>query len=184
MVHSLDLNMFYDDGEGYIDLGLDNIYYFDDNGNLVADTDKNWLSINGNVVAYYHTDTTKSGNDTIITGYVPAFLNGERVNLIIQFTNDDNGIIAGASTDYVGGETEAVAKNLTEIKAGDTLDFICDYYNYDQEYQDSYLIGEQVIVTDNMTISNTPVGDGKCLLLYRFSDIYNQNYWSEPITIK
>lgn len=184
MVHSLDLNMFYDDGEGYIDLGLDNIYYFDDNGNLVADTDKNWLSINGNVVAYYHTDTTKSGNDTIITGYVPAFLNGERVNLIIQFTNDDNGIIAGASTDYVGGETEAVAKNLTEIKAGDTLDFICDYYNYDKEYQDSYLIGEQVIVTDNMTISNTPVGDGKCLLLYRFSDIYNQNYWSEPITIK
>ena len=184
MVHSLDLNMFYDDGEGYIDLGLDNIYYFDDKGNLVADTDKNWLSINGNVVAYYHTDTTKSGNDTIITGYVPVFLNGERVNLIIQFTNDDNGIIAGASTDYVGGETEAVAKNLTEIKAGDTLDFICDYYTYDMEYQDSYLIGEQVTVSDNMTISNTDVGTGECRLLYRFSDIYNQNYWSEPITIK
>ena len=184
MVHSLDLNMFYDDGEGYIDLGLDNIYYFDDKGNLVADTDKNWLSINGNVVAYYHTDTTKSGNDTIITGYVPAFLNGERVNLIIQFTNDDNGIIAGASTDYVDGETEAVAKNLTEIKAGDTLDFICDYYTYDMKYQDSYLIGEQVTVSDNMTISNTSVGDGSCHILYRFSDIYNQNYWSEPITIK
>ena len=56
MVHMLDLNMFYDDGEGYIDLGLDNIYSFD-NGNLEADTEKNWLSINGNVVAYYHTDT-------------------------------------------------------------------------------------------------------------------------------
>ena len=32
-------NMFYDDGEGYIDLGLDNIYSFD-NGNLVADTER------------------------------------------------------------------------------------------------------------------------------------------------
>ena len=184
MVHNLDLNMFYDDGEGYIDLGLDNIYSFDDDGNLIADTEKNWLSINGNVVAYYHTDTTKSGDDLIITGYVPALLNGERVNLIIQFVNDDDGSITGASTDYVGGETEAVAKNLTEIKAGDRLDFICDYYSYDMEYQDSFLIGDTVTVTDNMTISNTDVGDGECHILYRFSDIYNQNYWSEPIVIK
>ena len=184
MVHQLDLNMFYDDGSGYIDLGLDNIYSFDDKGNLIADTDKNWLSINGNVVAYYHTDTTKSGNDFIISGYVPALLNGERVNLIIQFINDEDGIIAGASTDYVGGETEAVAKNLTEIKPGDTLDFICDYYTYDIKYQDSYFIGDQVTVTDNMTISNTDVGSGECHILYRFSDIYNQYYWSEPIVIK
>ena len=184
MVHQLDLNMFYDDGSGYIDLGLDNIYSFDDKGNLIADTDKNWLSINGNVVAYYHTDTTKSGNDLIISGYVPALLNGERVNLIIQFINDEDGIIAGASTDYVGGETEAVAKNLTEIKPGDTLDFICDYYTYDMKYQDSYFIGDQVTVTDNMTISNTDVGSGECHILYRFSDIYNQYYWSEPIVIK
>ena len=154
MVHKLDLNMFYDDGSGYIDLGLDNVYSFDENGDLVADTEKNWLSINGNVVAYYHTDTIKSGNDVIITGYVPAFLNGERVNLIIQFTNDDNGVITGASTDYINGETDAVAKNLTEIKNGDTLEFICDYYTYDMEYQDSYLIGDKVTVTDNMTISN------------------------------
>ena len=184
MVHDLDLNMFYDDGSGYIDLGLDNIFTFDDDGKLVADTEKNWLSINGNVVAYYHTDTVKSGNDLIITGYVPAFLNGERVNLIIQFVNDDNGTIVGASTDYVGGETDAVAKNLTEINVGDTLDFICDYYDYNMNYQDSFLIGDQVTVTDNMTISNTDVGSGACHILYRFSDIYNQIYWSEPIVIK
>ena len=183
LVHGLDLNMFYDDGTGYIDLGLDNLFAFDDDGKLVADTDKDWFSINGNVVAYYHTDTVQSGNDLIISGYVPALLNGERVNLIVQFVNDDNGTIVGASTDYVGGETEAVAKNLTEIKAGDKLDFICDYYDYDMNYQDSYMIGDQVTVTDNLTISNTSVGKGSCHILYRFSDIYNQNYWSEPIVI-
>lgn len=183
LVHGLDLNMFYDDGTGYIDLGLDNLFTFDDDGKLVADTDKDWFSINGNVVAYYHTDTVQSGNDLIISGYVPALLNGERVNLIVQFVNNDNGTIVGASTDYVGGETEAVAKNLTEIKAGDKLDFICDYYDYDMNYQDSYMIGDQVTVTDNLTISNTSVGKGSCHILYRFSDIYNQNYWSEPIVI-
>ena len=176
MVHKLDLNMFYDDGSGYIDLGLDNIYSFDDDGDLIADTEKNWLSINGNVVAYYHTDTTKNGSEQIISGYVPALLNGERVNLIIVFDDaHPDGYIAGASTDYVNGETDAVAKNLTELTVGDTLDFICDYYSYDMEYQDSYFIGDQVTVTDNMTISNTDVGNGSCHILYRFSDIYNQD---------
>lgn len=185
MVHKLDLNMFYDDGQGYIDLGLDNIYDWTEEGDLIADTEKNWLSINGNVVAYYHTDTTNSGDDTIITGYVPALLNGERVNLIIVFNNaNPNGFIAGASTDYVNGETNAVAKNLTELNVGDKLDFICDYYDYDMNYQDSYMIGDQVTVSDNMTISNTDVGSGACHILYRFSDIYNQDYWSEPIVIK
>lgn len=182
LVHKLDLNMFYDDGTGYIDLGLDNIYSFDDNGNLVADTDKNWLSINGNVVAYYHTDTVENGDSWSISGYVPALLNGERVNLIIVFNNDNpNGFIAGASTDYVGGETNTVAKSMTELNIGDTLDFICDYYSYDMEYLDSYFIGETVTVTNNMTISNTDVGIGNVHIMYRFSDIYNQEYWTEAI---
>lgn len=185
MVHDLDLNMFYDDGTGYIDLGLDNVYSFTDDGDLIADTEKNWLSINGNVVAYYHTDTTKNGSEQIIRGYVPALLNGERVNLIIVFDDaHPDGYIAGASTDYVNGETDAVAKNLTELNVGDKLDFICDYYSYDMEYQDSYFIGDQVTYSENMTISNTDVGSGACHILYRFSDIYNQQYWSEPIVIK
>lgn len=185
MVHDLDLNMFYDDGTGYIDLGLDNVYSFTDDGDLIADTEKNWLSINGNVVAYYHTDTTKNGSEQIIRGYVPALLNGERVNLIIVFDDaHPDGYIAGASTDYVNGETDAVAKNLTELNVGDKLDFICDYYSYDMEYQDSYFIGDQVTYSENMTISNTDVGNGACHILYRFSDIYNQQYWSEPIVIK
>ena len=184
MVHKLDLNMFYDDGSGYIDLGLDNLFTFDDDGALIADTEKNWLSINGNVVAYYHTDTTYNGTEQIIRGYVPALLNGERVNLIIVFDDEHpDGYIAGASTDYVNGETDAVAKNLTELTVGDTLDFICDYYTYDMKYQDSYFIGDQVTVTNNMTISNTDVGSGSCHILYRFSDIYNQDYWSEPIVV-
>ncbi len=182
LVHMLDLNMFYDDGTGYIDLGLDNIYSFNDNGDLIADTDRNWLSIDGNVVAYYHTDTIENGDNYTISGYVPALLNGDRVNLMIVFNNENpNGFIAGATNDYVGGETETVAKSMTELKNGDKLDFICDYYSYDMEYQDSYFIGEPVTYHENMQISNTDVGSGEVHLMYRFTDIYNQQYWTQPI---
>ena len=85
LVHELDKNMFYDDGSGYIDLGTDNVFDFTDAGDLVADTDKTWVSINGQPVAYYHTDTTDDGKNFTVSGYVPAFLNGERVNLILVF---------------------------------------------------------------------------------------------------
>ena len=182
MIHKLDLNMFYDDGAGYVDLGRDNLYSFDDNGTLVADTDRTWLSVQNQPVAYYHTDTVENGDEYTITGYVPAMLNGDRVNLILVFDNETpGGYIAGADYDYVNDETDTVAKSLTELEPGDTLDFLCDYYTYDGEYQDSYYLGDTVTVTDNMLISNTDVGEGAVRIMYCFTDIYNEEYWSPAI---
>lgn len=183
LVHTLDKNLFYDDGTGYVDMGLDNVFTFDDDGNLIADTDDTWVAINGQPVAYYHTDTTEFGNDRYsISGYVPAYLNDERVNLIVVFDSENpNGYIAGASTDYKNNETDTVAKNMIELEAGDTLDFVCDYYDYSGTYSDSYYLGEQMTVSDNMEISNVSVGDGNLKISYCFTDIYNQSYWTEAI---
>lgn len=181
LVNGLDRNMFYDDGEGWVDLGLDNTFYFDDDGNLVADDERNWVAINGQIVAYYHTDSIKNADGSYTDmGYVPAMLNGERVNLILVFEGK-NGYIAGANTDYKNGETQTVAKNLTELQNGDKLDFICDFYSYDKVYQDSYYLGEQMTVTNDMKVTNADVGSGKVRITYCFTDIYNQEYWSPAI---
>ncbi len=186
LVQSLDLNLFYDDGEGYIDLGLDNIYSFDDEGNLVADEGKTWLAINSQIVAYYHLDTTEDGDNWTITGRVPALLNGERVNLIVVFDNTNpKGYIAGAQIVYEEADDDAlpvVAKNLTEIRDQDKIDFICDFYSYDGKYQDSYMMGEQMTVDGSLTISDVTLPDGKVRLTYRLTDIYNQAYWTETIS--
>lgn len=183
LVHTLELNMFYDDGEGFIDLGLDNVFEFDESGALIGDTDRTWLAINGQPVAYYYVDTVDDGTNYCITGYVPALLNGERVELLLVFDNENPlGKISGARPVYTEGETETVAKGLTDIKVGDTLDFICDYYSYEGEYQDSYFLGEQMTVTEKMEISNVDVGEGKLRVMYRFTDIYNQQYWTPAFT--
>ncbi len=183
LVHDLDLNMFYDDGEGYVDLGLDNIFSFDDKGNLVADTERNWLSIGGQVVAYYRESTIGTSDDYTITGYVPALLNGKEVQLILVFdTENPGGTIVGARSVYAEEETMEVPKNMTELTEGDRLEFLCDFYSYDGEFQDNYLLGEPLTVSNNLTISNTDVGDGEVKLMYRFTDIYNQEYWSEALT--
>lgn len=181
-VQGLDLNMFYDDGQGYIDLGLDNVFDFDANGALLGVTDGTWLAINGQPVAYYHTNTTDDGENYTISGYVPALLNDERVELVLVFDNDNPyGYIAGARTVYIDGETDTQAKGLTELEVGDTLDFICDYYGYDGSYQDSYFLGEQMTVTANMEISNVDIGADSVCATYRFTDLYNQHYWTAPM---
>ena len=182
LVQGLDLNLFYDDGEGFIDLGLDNIYSFDDAGSLVADEGNTWLAINGHIVPYYHLDTTEDGEAWTITGRVPAFLNDQRVNLIIVFDNDHpTGCVAGAQTDYDDEEIEVVAKNLTQIEDGDTLDFICDYYTYDGSYRDSYRMDQPLTVDGDLTVSDVTLPAGHVRLTYRLTDIYNQAYWTEAI---
>ncbi len=184
-VKDLSLNMFYDDGEGYIDLGLDNTLEFDSDGNLIAPSDKTWLAIDGQIVAYYVIDVQGDENSYAITGRVPCLLNGERTNLILVFDSEnEDGYVAGANYDYVEGETDTVAKNLTEINEGDTIDFLCDYYGYDKQFQDSYYLGEQMTVShpmSEMVINNLPVGDGDILVTYRFTDQFAQNYWTPTI---
>ena len=183
LVHGLEMNMFYDDGEGYVDLGFDNVFEFDKNGDLLGETDRTWLAINGQPVAYYYLDTMDDGTNYSITGRVPALLNGDRVDLILVFDNaNPQGYIAGARTVYTEGETETVAKAMGALQVGDKLDFLCDYYSYNGEYMDSYYLGEQMTVTDNMLISNVDVGEGDVKVTFRFTDIYNQQYWTEAFT--
>ncbi|KIR01280.1 peptidase C11, clostripain [Lachnospiraceae bacterium TWA4] len=181
LVQELELNVYYDDGKGFIDLGLDNVFEFDDKKNLVGSYDNTWLAINGQPVAYYYESTVDDGKNYTITGHVPAYLNGERVNLMLVFDNEHpHGIIVGAEAVYKDGQTNTVAKSTTQLQEGDKLDFICDYYSYDGTYQDSYYLGEQLTVTNDMEISNVNVGE-KTSAVYRLTDIYGQNYWTEVI---
>ena len=182
LVQGLELNMFFDDGEGFIDLGLDNVFEFDDHGALLGIHDGTWLAINDQPVAYYHTGTVDDGENYTITGEVPVLLNGERAYLLLVFDNENPyGYISGARMHYAGGETDTVAKSTTELQVGDTLDFLCDYYSYDGEYLDSYCLGEKMTVTENMVISNVYVDADALHATYRFTDIYNQHYWTDPI---
>ncbi len=181
LVQDLDLNMFYDDGTGYVDLGLDNVFDFDEYGQLIGDTDGSWLSINGQPVAYYRMNTSEEGDHYTITGRVPVLLNGTQMDLILVFNDETpQGYIAGARPAYTEDETETVARGLVDVKSGDVLDFLCDYYSYDGVYQATYKLGNPMVVTDKMVISNTDLG-GDYVALYRFTDIYGQYYWTLPV---
>ena len=182
MINDLELNVFFDDGAGYIDLGLDNVFDFTDEGYLVGEYDGTWLAIDGQPVAYYHTGTVDDGTNYTISGYVPILLNGERAELLLTFDNaNPKGFVSGVRMVYDESETETIAKAVTELQAGDAIDFVCDYYSYGGEYLDSYRFGDPYVWTGNATISNVYIDAASAVATYRLTDIYGQNYWTPAI---
>ncbi len=183
-VQTLEQNVFLDDGEGYIDLGLDTVMDWTDDGDLIMDYDGTWLSLNGQIVAYYFVSMDQIDDGYVIRGRVPAMLNGERVNIILVFdTEHPDGYVAGAITDYKD-VTGVQGKGLTAIAEGDTIDFLCDYYAYDGTYNDTYYLGEPMTATDSFVIGNAPVGNDHYRMTYRITDTYNAQYWTPVVTGK
>ena len=182
LVQSLHANLFYDDGAGYIDMGMDNVFEFDDFGRLMAPQELTWIAVNDQPVAYYHESTFDDGTNYSILGRIPVLYNGDRAELMVEFTDTDPyGSVIGVRRVYKDGETETVAKTMDAVVDGDVIDFVCDYYSYDGEYLDSYMLGDQLIVDGELRISDVYVDAEHSRLTYLFTDIYNQQYWSEPV---
>lgn len=182
-VVTLEQNVYVDDGTGYIDLGLDNVADYDADNDLIMAYDGTWLSLNGQIVAYYLVSEDQVDESYTILGRVPAMLNGTRVNIILRFTNDNPyGEVLGAQYDYDAASTDTIMKGLVKIVSGDKIDFLCDYYNYDGTFNDAYYLGEQMIATGSWEIGNAPLGDGvKWDMAYRITDLYGGQYWTPTV---
>lgn len=180
-VVTLEQNVYVDDGSGYIDLGLDNIANYDADNDLIMSYDGYWLSLNGQTVAYYLVSEDQVDEDYTILGRVPAMLNGERVNIILEFVNDNPGVVLGAQYDYAATESDAVMKGLVDIVEGYKIDFLCDYYNYDGTFNDSYYLGEQMTATGTWEVGDAAIGDVNWQMSYRITDVYGGQYWTPTV---
>ena len=201
LVNDLQLNVWVDDGEGFIDLGMDCAYEFTADGDLMGLYRGTWLAIDEQVVSFYYEDSSIDGDEFMIRGRVPCMIthtverdelagdeeNGDenkpttttqRAELLIVFDNDHpTGYVAGARAVYTD-ETGVVAKNEVELAAGDRIDFLCDYYDYDGNYSNTYMLGEQMTWTGDETVSDVDISDYKAAACYCLTDIYGQEYWT------
>ena len=192
-VRSLEQNVFLDDGEGFLDLGLDNVMEWTDDGDLLMEYDGTWMSLNGQIVAYYFISMDQVDDGYTILGRVPAILTkadgkAQRVNLILSFTDENpDGELLGAQPDYEG-TTDVLAKGFIAVEAGDTLDFVCDYYGYDGTFLDSYYLGERMTVPEGEWVIGNAYLNGKggldgvsYRMTYRMTDAYGAQYWTPAV---
>ena len=177
LVQDVQLNLFIEQNGGYIDMGMDSLYDSDENGNLVAYTEKTWVAIDGTPVPYYQLAVDDAGH---YGGYVPALLDGDRVQLLIAFDENGTGYLIGFRYDYQGGETDTVAKTISGLPVGSTIQLLCDRYLYDGTYEAAYNWGKPITVTENtLKVSDVYLDQYTVRRSYRLTDIYNQVYWTE-----
>lgn len=175
IISDIQMQLFYDDGEGYIDLGTDNYFEADDDGALMVDYDGLWFTLGDNVVPLYVSTT-----DDMIEGYIPCELNDEYVNLVVRWNEEGTGVIEGAVRFYENGMS---MKGLIPVEDGDKIQLLCDYYTYDGEYDDAYSLDEPFAYDSSAGIEYAPSGAGEYLLYYCLTDIYNNTYYVEPVTL-
>lgn len=171
----------YDDGEGYVDLGSDNYYETDGDGDLKVTFDGTWISIQGKTVPFYVLES----DDNYTKGRTPVYINDELYDLILIWNKENpNGKVLGAKPVNSYGDTTITAKGLREIKKDDKIEFLFDYYKYDGTYEDSYIIGDTLIVDNpNFEISYKDVEKGEFYIYYKITDIYGNKYYTQPVTL-
>ncbi len=180
IINTITCEVLYDDGEGYIDLGSDDYFETTEDGNLIVSFDGTWISLDGNIVPFYVTESTERHTKA----KVPAYLNDELVNLIVVWDEKNpDGAVIGAEpiSDY--GNTTIESRRLIQIEDGDVIEFLFDYYTYDGEYEDSYIIGDPLVVNGDIYVEYSEVGDGEFYVYYKITDIYNNEYYTEAVIL-
>lgn len=175
IINDIQMQLFYDDGEGYIDLGTDNYFDTDDDGALMVDYDGLWFTLMDYIVPLYISVT-----DDCVEGYIPCELNGEYVNLVVRWDEEGLGRIEGAIRFYDNG---MCMKGLLPVEDGDEIQLLCDYYTYDGEYDDEYYLGDSFIYDSSAVVDYDSSGEGDYLLYYCLTDIYNNTYYTEPVIL-
>ena len=177
LIDNVLLNVYIDDGEGYIDMGLDNVFEWSEDGDLIIDYDGTWLAINNHFIPYYMvSDVYVNDSDYKTTGKVPAYLNGERVDIMISFTPEKPyGIVEGAKP--ILDNSDCQQKGLIEIKDGDVIDFICNYYHYDGIFDDEYRLGDSFVVDGPLELYNVHITNDY-MYTYCFQDVYGNKLWT------
>ncbi len=181
-INKIELQALIDDGEGYIDLGSDNVYEFDDDGDLLITFDYTWVSIDGHTVPFYAEEEEYTSDGFWYTyGIVPVYLNGEYAEIIVSWDdNNPSGYVEGyRKSNEIG---EPIGKGVFPLEEGDVVEWVIDFYTYEWDYDGAYYFGDEYIVSgDEMIVSYEDVGDYDVLIYFKLTDIYNNVYETEAV---
>ena len=186
-INGINVWVYVDNGDGYVDLGSDNVYEFDDDGDLMVDFDYYWVALNGQVVPFYFEyETPENVKDGYTYGYVPAVLNGnEQIEMMIYWDEKHpDGYLAGYRPYSKEENISVPQKGFKQLKNGDTLEFLCDYYTYDGEYDGVYSYGDKIVVNGDITVGYEYVGEYDTNICYELTDIYNNSITTEMIELE
>ena len=180
LIETAAVNVFVDDGKGFIDLGYDNYLEYDQDNDLILGFDGTWLCVDGHPAAFYMTEAGEDGT----YGRIPAKItrNGEEMlmNIMVFIDQDGDAVVLGADPLYAG-ETETLGKGSIPLEKGDKIQLLCDYYTYDNAYEGSYTLGKAFTAGSSIAVDYRAISNDDISVSYRLTDIYGNVYWTPAV---
>ena len=180
LIETAAVNVFVDDGKGFIDLGYDNYLEYDQDNDLILGFDGTWLCVDGHPAAFYMTEAGEDGT----YGRIPAKItrNGEEMlmNIMVFIDQDGDAVVLGADPLYAG-ETETLGKGSIPLEKGDKIQLLCDYYTYDNAYEGSYTLGKAFTAGSSLTVEYLVLDNTELTVSYRLTDVYGNVYWTPAV---
>ena len=175
--------------EGWRYLGTDVAGMLDENDRPLLSTDGYWIFINNQLICYEATDKVVSDEGVIYKGVCRALLNNEKeivLNIEWEPINEETGEdVTGKVTGYylADNDTYYMEKGLHEIKPGETIQFLFDYYDEQGELIKSEPYGNTIRVTamDSLRVEDKHLKE--CDLRYGIvlTDIYQRTFATEMV---
>ena len=178
-----------DSGRMY--LGSDHIGSYDESGKPLIGMDNTWPHIGGNLICYNASMPRETEEGTIFSGTARALLNGKTtVNLYIEcdpVAEDADQPTEAFVTGYeIVDDPLAIArKGLETLQAGDTLQFLFDYYDEEGNLVKTEPYGKTVRVTSDkpLDVKDEPLGECDIQFGGRLTDVYEREFLTETMEV-
>ena len=186
----VDIGVYLDDGEGYIDLGRDNAYGKDAYGNVIIDFDGRWVSINGEIapfttVAEGVTDDGWYSYGTTKAEFVSA-KTGEKKDIEIYIRWDDlhnGGYVMGYRDIATGDDPEPQGRGMVAFLEGDKFCLLGKYYTYEGKYDTEIAIGEDITVNAPLKVTYIDLSEYTFNIYAHVRDIYGNDLYTETLKL-
>lgn len=183
-IESVMFNFYYMDYEygEYMMMGTDNDVTGDWDKGIFYDNFRGvWPTLNGNYVTM---NLIEEGEEYNLYS-IPISLNGEDTNLRAAYvwdTEDTGHFEVYGCWNGLDSQTGMSSKDIVQLKDGDEVVILMDGLNWDTGVVTHYELGS-FIVDGEVVLEETDLFDGDYLFEYAVKDIFDKQYFSDPIVI-
>ena len=175
--------------EGRMYLGSDHIGALDENGNPMIALENSWPHIGGALICYNAAQARDTEEGTIFSGKTRALLNGKKeIELFIECDPVKEATDQPTEAHILGYELvndplAFMRKGMQELEAGDTLQFLFDFYDDEGNLVKTETYGKKVRVLRNNEIAVKDEPFGECDLQFggMLTDIYQRTFLTETL---
>ncbi len=173
--------------EGRMYLGSDHIGSYDKDDNPLIAMDNTWPHVDGTLICYNAEPARETEQGTVFSGKTRALLNGKHeIELSIECDPVDTEKGQPAEAYITGYELvndlfAFTAKGKKQPEAGDTLEFLFDFYDDEGKLVKTAPYGKKVRVTSDRRIAVTDEPLGACDIQFggMLTDVYQRTFLTE-----